>query len=144
MNKRMLVVLVSLMMAGCSGAVPNIGVNNGKLMSCPQTPNCVSSQAIDEEHFIQPIRYKGTQQAAQDRLLLILKSEKRVKILTIEANYVRVEFTSALFRFVDDAEFYFTEEKAGETVIHIRSASRVGYSDFGVNRKRIEQIRGKV
>lgn len=143
MNKRILGILLSLILAGCSGTAPNLGVNNGKLMSCPQSPNCVNSQAVDEEHFIEPIYYQGTQQAAQDHLLQILKSEQRTKILLIEGDYVRVEFTSALFRFVDDVEFYFPKEHADKTVIHIRSASRVGYSDLGANRKRIERIRSR-
>ena len=123
--------------------MPNLGINNGELTPCPKTPNCVNSQADAEKHYIQPIHYAGTQQEAHDRLLQILESEKRTKILTAQENYIRVEFTSALFRFVDDVEFYFPEEQADETVIHIRSASRVGYSDLGANRKRIERIRSK-
>jgi uncharacterized protein (DUF1499 family) len=131
------------MLTGCSGTTPDLGVNNGKLMPCPKTPNCVNSQAADEKHYIQPIHYTGTQQEAQDRLLQILESEKQTKILATQENYIRAEFTSALFRFVDDVEFYFPEEQADEKIIHIRSASRVGYSDLGANRKRIEQIRSK-
>ena len=73
----------------------------------------------------------------------ILESEKRTKILVAKESYIRAEFTSALFRFVDDVEFYLSEGQAGETVIHFRSASRVGSSDFGVNRKRIERVRSK-
>ena len=132
------------MLTGCSRAIPELGVNNGELMRCPKTPNCVSSQAADEKHYIQPIRFIGTQQEAKGLLLRILESDKRVKILTAQKNYIRVEFTSALFRFVDDVEFYFPERQADETIIHMRSASRVGYSDLGVNRKRIEQIRSKL
>jgi uncharacterized protein (DUF1499 family) len=112
-------------------------------MPCPKTPNCVNSQAADEEHYIKPIHFTGTQQEAKGRLLKILESEKRAKILTAHENYIRVEFTSTLFRFVDDVEFYFPKKQATETVIHIRSASRVGYSDLGANRKRIEKIRSK-
>ena len=144
MNKQILVILVSLiLLTGCSGTMPDLGINNGELTPCPKTPNCVNSQADAEKHYIQPIHYAGTQQDAQDRLLQILESEKRTKILTAQENYIRVEFTSSLFRFVDDVEFYFPEEQADETVIHIRSASRVGYSDLGANRKRIEGIRSK-
>jgi uncharacterized protein (DUF1499 family) len=144
MNKQILVVLVNLIfLTGCSGTMPNLGINNNELMPCPNTPNCVSSQADDEKHYIQPITYAGTQQEAHDRLLQIIKSEKRTKILTAKNNYIRVEFTSALFRFVDDVEFYFPEEQTGERVIHLRSASRVGYSDLGANRKRIERIRSE-
>ena len=144
MNKQIPVVLVSLMfLTVCSGTAPDLGVNNGELVPCPKTPNCVNSQAADEKHYIQPIHFIGTQQQAQDRLLQILESEQRTKILEIQDNYIRVEFTSALFRFVDDVEFYFLEQKGDETIIHVRSASRVGYSDLGVNRKRIAQIRSK-
>jgi uncharacterized protein (DUF1499 family) len=144
MNKQISVVLVSLiMLTGCSGNIPDLGLNNGELMPCPKTPNCVNSQAADEKHYIQPIHFTGTQQEAQGRLLRILESQKRTKILTAQMNYIRVEFTSALFRFVDDVEFYIPETQADETIIHIRSASRVGYSDLGANRKRIEQIRNK-
>jgi uncharacterized protein (DUF1499 family) len=144
MNKQILVVLVILiLLTGCSGTMPNLGINNNELAPCPESPNCVSSQAHDEKHYIEPINFAGTQQEAHDRLLQILESEKRTKMLTVQENYIRVEFTSVLFRFVDDVEFYFPEEQAEETVIHIRSASRVGYSDLGANRKRIERIRSE-
>ena len=143
-NKQILVVLViNFFLTGCSGTMPNLGVDNSELAPCPKTPNCVSSQAHDKKHFIEPINFAGTQQEAHDRLLQIIESEKRTRIITDQKDYIRVEFTSALFRFVDDVEFYFPKAKAGETVIHTRSASRVGSSDFGVNRKRIERIRSK-
>lgn len=112
-------------------------------MPCPKAPNCVNSQAPDEKHYIPSIHYTGTQQEAQYRLLQILESEKRAKITSVQQNYIRAEFTSAFFRFVDDVEFYFPEEKPDEKVIHVRSASRIGYSDLGVNRNRIEKIRSK-
>lgn len=144
MNKQTLVVLVNIiLLSGCSGAMPNLGINNSKLTPCPKTPNCVSSQAHDEEHFIEPIYYAGSQREAHYHLLQIIESEKRTKIIKDQENYIRVEFTSALFRFIDDVEFYFPKEKAEDTVIHVRSASRVGSSDLGVNRKRIERIRSK-
>ena len=144
MYKKILVVLINLtLLMGCSGTMPNLGVSNSKLTPCPKTPNCVSSQAQDKEHYIEPIKFEGTQQEAHDRLLQIIESEKRTKILTEQESYIRVEFTSALFRFVDDVEFYFPNQKTGETIIHVRSASRVGRSDLGVNRKRIERIRSE-
>jgi len=144
MNKQILIVLVSVTtLIGCSGTVPTLGVNNGALLPCPKSPNCVNSQAADEEHFIEPLHYTGTQEEARNRLVKIIESEKRAKILTVQENYVLAEFTSALFRFVDDVEFYFPEKQANQAVVHVRSASRVGYSDLGVNRKRIEQIRSK-
>jgi uncharacterized protein (DUF1499 family) len=144
MYKLILVVLFNLiMLTGCSGTMPKLGIDDSKLTPCPKTPNCVSSQANDEEHYIEPIRYSGSQQAAHDSLLQVIKTEKRTEIVADQEDYIRVEFTSALFRFVDDVEFYFPKEKAGEAVIHVRSASRVGSSDLGVNRKRIERIRSK-
>jgi uncharacterized protein (DUF1499 family) len=144
MHNKIYAVLINLiLLTGCSGTMPNLGVNNSELTPCPKTPNCVSSQAHDEEHYIEPIKFEGTQQEAHDRLLQIIESEKRTKVVTDQEDYIRVEFTSAVFRFVDDVEFYFPNEKAGETIIHMRSASRVGSSDLGVNRKRIERIRSK-
>ena len=144
MKKQLIVILVSfLLLTGCAGTTPDLGINNGALTPCPKTPNCVNSQAVGEKQYIQPIRYAGTQQAARARLLQILQSSKRTKILTAQENYILAAFRSALFRFVDDVEFYFPEEQAGESVIHVRSASRIGYYDFGANRKRIERIRSQ-
>ena len=123
--------------------MPELGVDESMLTPCPDTPNCVSSQARDEKHYIDPITYPGARQEAKDHLLRLLGSEKRTQVKLVEEDYIRVEFTSALFRFVDDVEFYFPKEKADETIIHVRSASRVGYSDLGANRKRIERIRSE-
>lgn len=136
-----IVLLIVNVLTGCSGSMPKLGINNGQLMPCPKTPNCVSTQATDEKHFIEPIIFAGTLEEAKNRLLNILKAWNRTKILIIQENYIRAEFKSKIFRFVDDAEFYFLPEKSETVTIHIRSASRVGYSDLGVNRKRIEQIR---
>ena len=121
--------------------MPKLGINNGQLMPCPKSPNCVNSQATDEKHHIQPIHFSGDQQQVQSLLLKIVKAWKRAKVIVVEEGYIRAEFKSLVFRFVDDVEFYFPSTEAEQGVIHVRSASRVGYSDFGVNRKRIEQIR---
>ena len=144
MKKQITVGLVSLIfLTGCAGTMPDLGINHGELTPCPKTPNCVNSQAVGEKHYIQPIRYAGTRQEVRARLLQILESEKRTNILTAQENYIRAEFTSALFRFVDDVEFYFPKQQDDETIIHVRSASRVGSSDLGANRKRIERIRSE-
>jgi uncharacterized protein (DUF1499 family) len=137
------IIVFVLVFSGCSGTKPDLGINNGDLIPCPETPNCVNSQTIDEKHYIQPLDYKGTQQEAQYKLLQILESEKRTKIIVTQRHYIRAEFRSALFRFVDDVEFYFPKETRNEKIIHVRSASRVGHSDLGVNRRRIERIRKK-
>ncbi len=109
-----------------------------RLLPCPQSPNCVSSLAADTGHRVEPLRYKGTRAEAKERVVAVLRSMKRVKIVVDEPAYVQAECTSALVRFIDDVEFLFSES---EHVIHVRSASRVGYYDFGVNRDRIEHIR---
>lgn len=142
MIKKIQIVLISLFfLTGCTGKAPILGVNNGYLMECSHTPNCVNSQAKDDEHATQPLIFIGPSKEVQVRLLKILDELKHKKIVAVQDTYVRAEFVSKVFRFIDDVEFYFAETEGKETTIHVRSASRVGYSDFGVNRKRIEQIR---
>lgn len=124
-----------------SGTRPdNLGVNNGKLAACPNSPNCVSSQSSssDETHFIQPLKYTSTPEKALVDLKATIESEDRTKIIEESPDYLYAEFKSALMGFVDDVEFYLD---SSSNTIHVRSASRLGQSDLGVNRKRIETIR---
>jgi len=133
---------LGLLLAGCTGTRPvNLGVHNGKLAPCPASPNCVSSQGSDREHSIEPLRYTGSPGEAMDRLKKIVISMKRSRIITETGSYIHAEYTSALFRFVDDVEFFLDERAA---VIQVRSSSRIGYSDLGVNRKRVEDIRAAI
>lgn len=128
-----------IFMAGCSGARPtDLGVKDGRLAPCPSSPNCVSSQSGDQEHAIAPLSYTESAPLALADLKKVILGMKRSKIVEERDSYIHAEFTSALWRFVDDVEFYFGE---GAKVIHVRSASRLGKSDFGVNRKRVEEIR---
>lgn len=113
---------------------------DGRLAPCPSSPNCVSSQAGDEVHRVAPIPFTGTAGAAIDRLAGIVRSLPRASVITATETYLHAEFRSAVFRFVDDVEFL-ADEPAG--VIQLRSASRVGSSDLGVNRKRVETIRAR-
>ena len=108
------------------------------LKPCPSTPNCVSSIDSDHKHFIEPLRFAGSAKDAQYRLLKVLFSLKRTRVVTLEAHYIHAESVSAVMRFVDDVKFFFDDR---QKVIHVKSASRVGYSDLGVNRRRIEKIR---
>ncbi|HEY9779545.1 MAG TPA: DUF1499 domain-containing protein [Leptolyngbyaceae cyanobacterium] len=119
----------------------NLGVRDGKLAPCPSTPNCVCSQSEDAEHKIEPLTYKSTPEVAFTQLKQAIASQPRTKIITESPNYLYAEFTSAIMKFVDDVEFYLDEDAK---VIHVRSASRLGQSDLGVNRKRIETIRAKL
>jgi uncharacterized protein (DUF1499 family) len=116
--------------------VPAAGVSS--LPACPDKPNCVSSQAHDPAHSIDPFTFSGSVQDALHRLKMALATEKRLTILTEHGNYLHAEARSLLFRFVDDVEFLFEPE---HKLIHVRSASRSGYSDLGVNRRRVERIR---
>ena len=116
----------------------NIGITDGKLASCPASPNCVVSQNGDAEHAIAPIAYQGDRDTARKNLVSILGVVPRTKIVEARDSYILVESESRLMGFVDDTEFYLPE---GEGVIHTRAAARMGESDLGVNRRRIEQIR---
>jgi uncharacterized protein (DUF1499 family) len=110
----------------------DLGVREGRLAPCKRTPNCVSSQAnpADLEHYIAPIH--GSLAAARDAL----KSMPRTTIIEEQPGYVYAEFRSRLLRYVDDVELYFDGQ-----VIHVRSCSRLGRRDFGVNRRRMEDLR---
>ena len=109
-----------------------------KIKPCPNSPNCVSSLADNEKQFIAPITYAGENSAVQQELLVIINSFKRVRIARLDDNYIRAEFRSLVFGFVDDAEFYLDDM---QKVIHIKSASRTGSYDLGVNRRRLERIK---
>lgn len=117
-----------------------LGVTDGKLARPKSTPNCVSSQAdpADAGHFVAPIRFSGTAVDAMAVLRGIVEDGGRTLVLKHEANYLYAEYRSKLMGFVDDVEFLASEN---EGVIHVRSASRLGRRDFGVNRARIEAIR---
>lgn len=116
----------------------DIGIHKEQLSNCPTSPNCVSSSASDDEHYIAPLEYAAEQDAIRDQLVAIIKNQPRTEIIEQTDDYVLVEFTSRLMGFVDDAEFYFLPD--GKTVA-MRSAARLGESDLGVNRRRLEQFR---
>lgn len=134
-------IFLILTLAGCTSTMPKLGITNGNLNDCPNSPNCVSSHAQDSGHAIQAITFAGSPDEAKARILNVINSMKRTNIVTQEDDYIHVEFTSMLFRFVDDVEFYFPQGESNQTLIQVRSASRTGHSDFGVNRKRIEAFR---
>jgi uncharacterized protein (DUF1499 family) len=131
--------LLSLSLLGCAGTKPaGLGVKDGRLAPCPPTPNCVSSQSADPEHAVEPLRFTTSPDQAMERLKKIITGMTRAKIVEERDSYLHAEFTSLIFRFVDDVEFYLDADKK---LIQMRSASRVGRSDFGVNRKRVDEIR---
>ncbi len=116
----------------------NLGVHAGQLTELPDSPNCVSSQTSDPEKRVLPIPWEGSSAEAIERLARVVSRSPRSRIVQQTADYLHVEFRSLLFRFVDDVEFFVNPQ---DHQIELRSASRLGYSDLGVNRKRIEQLR---
>jgi uncharacterized protein (DUF1499 family) len=113
------------------------------LAPCPSSPNCVSTLAPgeDSQHAIAPYPYRQSRAEAKEFLKAIVARLPRTKLVQEEEDYLQYEFTSLLLRFVDDVEFVF--EDASKT-IHFRSASRTGYSDLGVNRRRMEDLRSRL
>ena len=108
------------------------------LVPCPDSPNCVSSQAAGEQHRIEPLLVDGDPASALERAAAAVASMPRAHIVTSGDGYLHAEFTSALFRFVDDLELLYDASLPG---FQVRSASRVGHSDLGANRKRVEALR---
>ncbi|NHQ59294.1 DUF1499 domain-containing protein [Chlorobium sp. BLA1] len=110
---------------------------NGKLRPCPPTPNCVSSESSDLVHRIDPLPFSGSPEEAMARLKKVVK-EKGGTVQHEEHWYIWSIFTVPVFGFIDDVEFRLSPE---ERVIHLRSSSRLGFSDLGVNRARVEELR---
>ena len=129
-----LFVKLSIILSSCSGVVP---LTIGQFARCPEKPNCVPTKNSSIENTIKPIFYKGSHENAKQNLLLAIKTFGSAKVKKELDQFIHVEFTSNIFRFIDDVEFYLTEQG----VIHFRSASRIGHSDLGVNRRRVEMIR---
>jgi uncharacterized protein (DUF1499 family) len=125
-----------------SGTRPgDLGVTNGRLKPSPSSPNAVSTQAQDTPHAIAPLTYSSSRERAMDALVKIVEATPRTRIVSRTRDYLYAEYQSALMGFVDDVEFWF---EPNAKLIQVRSASRLGYSDFGVNRARIEDIRRKL
>ncbi len=151
MNKRMIylyIALAAILLLPLAGLAAlsalskrrpaNLGAIAGRLAPCPSAPNCVSSQADDAPHRVEPLPLHGSPAEALARLKEVLAAMPSTVIVTATDRYLHAEVSSRLIGFVDDVELLIDEQNR---VIHIRSASRVGYSDLGVNRKRAEQIR---
>ena len=109
-----------------------------QLAPCPPRPNCVCSQDTSAGHRIEPLLVPASLADPFEQLVQLMRSWPRTQFVQQTANYLHVEVRTLLFRFVDDVEFYWDQ---GSSLIHIRSASRLGYSDLGTNRRRLERIR---
>ena len=120
-----------------------LGLHGGRLAPCPGRPNCVSSQAADKTHQVAPLAIdpQETTAAFWGRLQRVLGQMARVRIVTVTDDYLHAECASALFGFVDDLECALD---AAARVVHLRSAARMGRSDLGQNRRRIEKLRKRL
>ena len=127
------------LVAACAAERAPVMAKPGELLApCPSSPNCVSSLAADDAHRVAPLAYQGDPAAAMRRLREVIAAMPRARVVDASDTALHAEFTSRIFRFVDDVDCV-VDPAAG--VIQIRSASRVGYSDLGVNRDRVEAIR---
>ena len=109
-----------------------------RLAPCPASPTCVSSQAADEAHRVDPIPFSGDAALALARMRAVVEAQPRSRVVRSDGLRFAAEFRSSVFRFVDDVE---VAADSARSLLEIRSASRVGYSDLGVNRRRVESLR---
>ncbi len=119
------------------GPASGLGVRDGRLAGCPATPNCVSSFADDGDHRIESLALEGDPSAAMARLRRVLEQTPRTRVVDATDRYLHAEATSLLWGYVDDLEILIDAEGRQ---IHFRSASRTGYSDLGVNRRRVRDL----
>ncbi len=124
-----------LLMIGWSTLLMAAVLPEGRLAECPDSPNCVSTQTHDRTKLMAAWPHDGSVADARRRILAILADMPRAEVVQADEGYIRVEFCSRILRFVDDVEFLIDD-----SVVHFRSASRVGYHDMGVNRRRMEAI----
>jgi uncharacterized protein (DUF1499 family) len=131
-----LAVAVGLPVLSCSA--PELGLVNGQLKACPNSPNCVNSQDPDPDRRVDPLPLPAGEADPMKRLAEILAEQPRVEILEARDDYLHAIFISRFMRFPDDVEFLLDRDAR---VFHVRSASRVGYSDMGANATRVERLR---
>jgi uncharacterized protein (DUF1499 family) len=128
---------VLLSVLSCASNPPKVQLVDGRLRACPNSPNCVSSESDSTSSRIEPLTFKGPAEKAWGDLKETIR-DMGGKIQEEHDGYLWAIFTTRLFRFVDDVEFRMVSR---DGIIHVRSASRVGYSDLGVNRRRVEKLR---
>ena len=136
----LIVGLIAITATGCSGERPSLGLTSGEgsFLPCPDSPNCVSNDSTDEEHAIDPLVLAVAPDVAWQAVHEVLAAMPRMVIIEDNGSYLHAEQTSRLMRYVDDLEVAVIAE---EGIIAVRSASRVGRSDLGVNRERVETLR---
>lgn len=132
---------IIILMSSCGRTMPEgLGLNDNKLTECPDSPNCVSTQSKKEEAKMEPIRYTINDETAYKLLLQVIEGNKLANVVTKTNNYIHAAYHTKSKIFIDDVEFYID---ADANLIHFRSASRVGHSDLGANRKRMDIIKNE-
>lgn len=133
------IIVLMAFLISCAGETPEtLGVRDGRLAACPDKPNCLCSDDTREGHDTEPLVFTGTAAEAWAALREVVEEHPKTRIVTDTGEYMHAEFTVSVFGFVDDVEFHL---RAEEGIIALRSASRLGHSDLGVNRRRIEKLR---
>lgn len=139
-RSRFLTLLLGLVSATAVAGPSADFIERGQLAPCPSSPNCVSSLATDDGHRVAPLAIPGDASTQMAALLAVVRDMPRTEIQVQTGNYLWVVFASRLLRFRDDVEFLLGPGDG----VQVRSASRLGYSDLGVNRARVETIRAKL
>ncbi|MFO7830730.1 MAG: DUF1499 domain-containing protein [Desulfuromonadaceae bacterium] len=136
-------VLMAVMLCSCSGTRPSeqLGLDNNRLRPCPDSPNCVSSAETDPDQRVLPFKLHIEAPTAWATIVESVTALPRTRIVSVTDNYLHAECRSAVFGFVDDLELHLRSE---QQQVDIRSAARMGYYDFGVNRKRIKELRSRL
>lgn len=131
--------VMTMPLFACTGQPPSsLGIADARLTPCPSSPNCVSSDATDAPHAVKPFHLAISPSEAWEKTHDLIRALPRTRIVTRSSEYVHVECRSRLFGFIDDLELHL---RPREGIIAVRSASRLGYSDLGVNRRRVETLR---
>ena len=134
--------VISMPLLSCAGSPPaDLGVHDSRLAPCPSSPNCVSSDATHAAHRIAELQLAVPAAQAWRAALASVAALPRTKIVSESDIYLHAECSSAIFGFVDDLEL---QLRPKQNLIAIRSAARMGYSDFGVNRRRVENLRASL
>jgi len=115
----------------------NIGLIDQQLKDCPRSPNCVSTFAKDKKHAAVPWSYTGSIEETKMQVEKICRNYIGAELVAGGSNYLHYTFKTNLGGFLDDVEFYFDDENK---LVHFRSASRVGYGDFGANKRRMKKL----
>jgi len=134
---------VAPLLSGCGGSrkAEQVGLFDGRLSPCPSSPNCVSSAAADEAQQVAPFQLQVSPTEAWEKVKQTIPLLARTQVIAVTDDYLHAECRSAVFSFVDDLELQLQPD---QQQIAVRSAARSGYYDFGVNRKRVEELRHKL